>query len=269
MNKTTPQFYENNYPNIGDLVFTKVLQINDYGITVNLPEYQNIEAMIMVNEVSRRRTANLQKQYKLGSECICKVINVDSEKNFIDLSRKQVTEEEKINFIKKFKTNKKIVKITNKFAIENDLDYAELMKQTLWKFSNNNFMENLNNNNFIINHDNIKINEYLLNLKSNLLKKKSKVKSQFSIKCLLSEGIEYIKKILKKMDEVNDSEYNIKINLIKLPDFCLTCICDNTSKVIEIMNNMLKTAEEQVKSENNEMIKFEIITSPYVVDTTD
>ena len=227
----------------------------------------------MINEVSRRHTTNLHKQYKLGSECICKVINVDTNKHFIDLSRKQVTEEEKIKFIKKFKTNKKIVKITNKFAIENELEYAYLMEKTLWKFKDTNFMENLINNNFVINSDNIKINEYLLYLKSNLLKNKSKVKSQFSIKCLLSEGIEYIKKLLKKMDEINNSDYNsdynIKINLIKLPDFCLTCNCDNTSKVIEIMNHMLKTAEEQVKLENNEMVKFEIVKSPYVVATNE
>ena len=83
------KFYNKTLPIIGELVYTRISNVTEYGINVVLP-YSDTEAMIMINEVSRKVSSNLQKKYKVGSSFVCRVVNVDKNKNFIDLTKRQV-----------------------------------------------------------------------------------------------------------------------------------------------------------------------------------
>ena len=109
------RFYKTEYPQIDDLVYAKITEINEVYITVILPEYNNIQAMIMLNEVSRVVTSRLKKKYKIGNSYVCRVLNVDDIKGFIDLTKKRVSDDESTIFVKKYKTNKKIIKLVKDY----------------------------------------------------------------------------------------------------------------------------------------------------------
>ena len=49
------RFYEQKYPEIDDVVMVNVRSIADMGAYVHLLEYNNIEGMILLSELSRRR----------------------------------------------------------------------------------------------------------------------------------------------------------------------------------------------------------------------
>ena len=51
----TCRYYENKYPEIDDVVMVNVRSIADMGAYVHLLEYNNIEGMILLSELSRRR----------------------------------------------------------------------------------------------------------------------------------------------------------------------------------------------------------------------
>ena len=51
----TCRFYEQRYPEIDDVVMVNVRSIADMGAYVHLLEYNNIEGMILLSELSRRR----------------------------------------------------------------------------------------------------------------------------------------------------------------------------------------------------------------------
>ena len=51
----TCRYYENKYPEIDDVVMVNVRSIADMGAYVSLLEYDNIEGMILLSELSRRR----------------------------------------------------------------------------------------------------------------------------------------------------------------------------------------------------------------------
>ena len=74
------RMYESPYPEVDDLVMVNVRQIADMGAYVTLLEYNNIEGMILLSELSRRRIRSIQKLIRVGRNEIVVVLRVDKEK---------------------------------------------------------------------------------------------------------------------------------------------------------------------------------------------
>ncbi len=74
------RFYQHIYPEVDDVVMVNVRNIAEMGAYVNLLEYNNIEGMILLSELSRRRIRSINKLIRVGkNECVV-VIRVDKEK---------------------------------------------------------------------------------------------------------------------------------------------------------------------------------------------
>jgi translation initiation factor 2 subunit 1 len=65
---------------VEDVVMVKVRNIADMGAYVSLLEYNNIEGMILLSELSRRRIRSINKLVKVGKTEPVVVIRVDKEK---------------------------------------------------------------------------------------------------------------------------------------------------------------------------------------------
>ncbi len=72
--------YENRFPEVDDLVMVKVKQVAEMGAYVHLLEYNNIEGMILLSELSRRRIRSIQKLIRVGRNEVVVVMRVDKEK---------------------------------------------------------------------------------------------------------------------------------------------------------------------------------------------
>lgn len=88
---TSCRFYEQNYPDLDDLVMVKVRTIQPTAAYCHLLEYNNCEGMIPLSEVSRRRIRSIGKHLRIGKTEAVQVFRVDKEKGYIDLSKKKVT----------------------------------------------------------------------------------------------------------------------------------------------------------------------------------
>lgn len=74
------RFYEHRFPEVEDVVMVNVRSIAEMGAYVSLLEYNNIEGMILLSELSRRRIRSINKLIRIGrNECVV-VIRVDKEK---------------------------------------------------------------------------------------------------------------------------------------------------------------------------------------------
>lgn len=74
------RFYKHQYPKLEDVVMVNVRSIAEMGAYVSLLEYNNIEGMIMLSELSRRRIRSINKLVRIGrNECVV-VIRVDETK---------------------------------------------------------------------------------------------------------------------------------------------------------------------------------------------
>jgi len=72
----------------------EVKSIDEMGAKVILKEYNDIEGMILLSELSRRRIRSINKVIRVGKLEAVIVTRVDKEKGYIDLSKRRVTSDD-------------------------------------------------------------------------------------------------------------------------------------------------------------------------------
>ena len=86
------RFYANHYPGVGDVVMVNVTSIGDMGVYVHLLEFNNMNGIIQLSEITRRRIRSIHKLVKVNRNEVAVVLRVDEEKGthfffFLILSR--------------------------------------------------------------------------------------------------------------------------------------------------------------------------------------
>jgi transcriptional accessory protein Tex/SPT6 len=77
------RMYEKEYPEADELVLVQVKNVAEMGAYVSLLEYNNIEGMILLSELSRRRIRSMNKVIRVGRTEVVVVLRVDREKGMI------------------------------------------------------------------------------------------------------------------------------------------------------------------------------------------
>lgn len=80
------------FPGINDVVICKVTKITDFGVFVELLEYDNIEGFVHISQISSTWIKNIHNHVKQNQIRAAKVLKVDEEKKHIDISFSRVTE---------------------------------------------------------------------------------------------------------------------------------------------------------------------------------
>ncbi|MEK6984104.1 MAG: translation initiation factor IF-2 subunit alpha [Nanoarchaeota archaeon] len=106
-------FKKSGFPEEGDLVLCTVTSVQYHSVFVDIDEYAK-GGLIHISEVSPGRIRNIRDFVKEGKKVVCKVLRINQEKGYIDLSLRRVNESEKrrkIDEIKKEQNAEKIVEI--------------------------------------------------------------------------------------------------------------------------------------------------------------
>jgi len=154
------RFYENDIPNVDEIVMCQVDRIQDFCIYVKLLEYDNIEGMVQLADASTRRKRKSVCLLKVNKRYPLLVIRVDRKNKYIDLSNKFLSNEDKDTATERYnnyffvtKIIKKVLsnKFNNKYEIE---EYFNFAKKTIWKIDKKKCYEYLidnylNNNNYL------------------------------------------------------------------------------------------------------------------------
>ncbi|VDO96301.1 unnamed protein product [Schistosoma margrebowiei] len=132
------RFYEDLFPEVGDVVLVTVKVIQSMGSYVELLEYKNIGGMILHSELSRRRIRSISKLVRIGSNTEVTVVRVDSAKGYIDLSKRRASAEEiakcKERFAKAKAVNQILRNVAEKLDYKTDEQLEELCRKTAWYF---------------------------------------------------------------------------------------------------------------------------------------
>ena len=137
--------YNKKFPVVDEVVIAKIDNINELGINVSLIHYDNIKGYISYLEVSRKKKFNINKILTVGKEVHLIVINVDTVKGFVDLSKRTINNEEIALFDEKYKIYIKLYNMFRNFFKKyhdykeeyDDKQFEEFLKNTLWKFQVN------------------------------------------------------------------------------------------------------------------------------------
>lgn len=132
------RFYKKKYPEVEDVVMVNVRSIAEMGAYVHLLEYNDIEGMILLSELSRRRIRSINKLIRVGKTEPVVVIRVDKEKGYIDLSKRRVSTEDVEKCTERFAKAKAVNSILRHVAellkYETDEQLEELYQKTAWYF---------------------------------------------------------------------------------------------------------------------------------------
>lgn len=277
----TCRFYGNRYPEVEDVVMVNVRSIAEMGAYVHLLEYNNIEGMILLSELSRRRIRSINKLIRVGrSECVV-VIRVDKDKGYIDLSKRRVSPEEVCKCEEKFAKAKAVNSILRhvgelmKYSSSEQLE--DLYKKTAWFFDEKykkpgaayEAFKHAVSNPEILDECDIdeKTKEVLIdNIKRRLTPQAVKIRADIEVACTNYEGVDAVKRALKKGLALSTESMPIKINLIAPPLYVMTTATLERTEGMALLNKAIATIKEDIEEAGG---IFNIQQQPRFVSDTD
>ncbi|KAJ1526971.1 hypothetical protein ONE63_008517 [Megalurothrips usitatus] len=273
------RFYKEKYPEIEDVVMVNVLSIAEMGAYVHLLEYNNIEGMILLSELSRRRIRSINKLIRVGKTEPVVVIRVDKEKGYIDLSKRRVSPEDVDKCTERFAKAKAVNSILRHVAellhYETDEQLEDLYQKTAWHFEETRkgtaydaFKQAVLDPSILAECGlDEKTQEVLLsNIKRKLTSQAVKIRSDFEVACYGYEGIDAVKTALRAGLACSTEELPIKINLIAPPLYVMTTSTPEKQDGLKALNEAIEKIKESIQSLGG---IFTMQMAPKVVTATD
>jgi translation initiation factor 2 subunit 1 len=218
--------YSNKFPEADDLVIVQVKLVAEMGAYVSLLEYNNIEGMILLSELSRRRIRSINKLIRVGRTEIVVVMRVDQEKGYIDLSKRRVSPEDIAKCEEKYNKSKAVHSIMRHVSETCKIRLEDLYNKFGWdlysRFGHAYDAFKL----MITDADKVlapyelpeEVKETLLsNINRRLTPQPIKLRADLEVTCFSYEGIDAIKEALKAGEAIGSEEMPIKIKLVAPP----------------------------------------------------
>ncbi len=241
------KFYSNKIlPKLNEYVIVKIIGHNNTtGILCQLLEYNNLDALILATEISKYKI-NIEKKFPINKEVICFVYSIDSNKNHINLSVKNISKDESDEILLNYKNKIMIYNFINKI-LSKKYD-SIILEEIICKYFDLNL--NYTFDDFLNNIDNLTniFDSYIINLfKSKLIKTNMELELKFNLHYLENNFTEIIKKFNKNIKYISPGEYCIRLEF------------DNSNEE-KYENKFLEYSNEIIKLLNNKryILKFDI-----------
>ncbi|MEM7819723.1 MAG: S1 RNA-binding domain-containing protein [Candidatus Aenigmatarchaeota archaeon] len=245
-------------PSVGDFVICKISRINPNSAFAILEEYEGLEGMIHISEISSGWVKDIRKFVKLGDNVVAKVLGID-EKGHISLSIKRVNNKQKNDKIREYKLNQRAEKmleiVAQKFKKNLDQAYEEIGYELQEKFGSLHiaFKKSLENPKLLIDRGfPEKWVKYMVEIaKKNMEQKEFEFKAMLMLKTYKPDGIKIIKEILNQLREMN-----LTIKYIAAPNYLIkykTMQAKKGEKEFKEILNKIISLNKDVES------KFEIL----------
>lgn len=240
-------------PEEGEIVLCTVKKILYHSVFATIDEYDALEGMLHISEISPGRIRNIRDYVREGKQIVCKVLRVDKEKGHIDLSIRRVNNSQKINKIQECKSEQKAEKILEYLAKTLEKDLPQMYKDFGYKLiekygSLNNAFENFSLDPDQI--DDLKLTKKLTELLKKTIEEKIKspeveIKEIIELTSTKPNGIEIIKKILTKLQKGE-----IKIAYISSPKYKVSVKASDYKTAEGIIQQINEDAEKMAEEQD-------------------
>uniref|UniRef100_M4BBE0 S1 motif domain-containing protein n=1 Tax=Hyaloperonospora arabidopsidis (strain Emoy2) TaxID=559515 RepID=M4BBE0_HYAAE len=274
------RFYEQKFPEIDELVMVNVRSIAEMGAYVSLLEYNNIEGMILLSELSRRRIRSINKLIRVGKNEVVMVLRVDKEKGYIDLSKRRVSPEDIAKCEERYNKAKTVHGVLRQVAQENHLKIVDLYAQVAWPLYKKFKIETVNDDEKKVEYvhcfDVFKMGitddavfeelevapEILTALKAQIRRRLTpqpiKVRADIEVTCFTYEGIEAVRSALQAGQDVGTEDVPVKVKLIAPPMYVMTTSTLDKQKGIQKLQEAIESVREHITAKKGTMsVKME------------
>ena len=272
------RMYENEFPEIDDVVMVQVRSIAEMGAYVALLEYNNIEGMILLSELTRRRIRSVNKLIRVGKQEVCMVLRVDKEKGYIDLSKRRVSPEDVQKCDERFQRSKAVHSIVRHVSEVTHTDMEQLYQLTAWplytKFGHayEAFCAAITDPDSIFNQelmpgvsDDLR-GTMLANIRTRLTPTAIKIRADIEVTCFHYEGINAIKGALMKGVELGSDDLPVKIKLVAPPLYVMLCSALDKTKGIALLTQAIELMRDEIRVHKGDL---QVKAQPRAVDEKD
>jgi len=263
--------YENEFPELDDLVMVRVTRVTEIGAYVNLLEYNNKEGIILLSNLSRKRIRSVNRHVRVGKIEVLQVLRVDTEKGYIDLSKKLIQKDDIIKCQERFKKAKTVHSILSRVAQNNSFPLLQLYEKIGWPLtrlmkekSPLDELAHCQDAFQLIVQDESLLAPYEIpeEVKADLLKvikhrlavHPVKVQADIEVTCFTYEGIEAVKPALQAgLDKGSDQEFPVKIQLFSTPLYLVYIITPDKDQGIQTLEKMIEAVKEKIEASGGSM----------------
>jgi translation initiation factor 2 subunit 1 len=257
MSLTNCRFYEEKFPEIDSFVMVNVKQIAEMGAYVKLLEYDNIDGMILLSELSRRRIRSIQKLIRVGRNEVVVVLRVDKEKGYIDLSKRRVSPEDIVKCEERYNKSKMVHSIMRHVAEKTNVPLEELYKDIGWPLNKkyghavDAFKLSITNPAVWdeVTFQNAVIKDELISyISKRLTPQPTKVRADVEVTCFAYEGIDAIRAALVKAEEKSSEAAQVKVRLVSPPLYVFTSQTLDKQIGIDVLNEAIKDVDAHIRA---------------------
>jgi len=270
------RFYEQQYPEIESLVVVTVRHIADMGAYVSLLEYNNIEGMILLSELSRRRIRSINKLIRVGRNEIVMVLRVDKEKGYIDLSKRRVSPEDVAACEDRYSKAKAVHGVLRHLAEKRKLYLTDLYERVGWPLyrkyghaydafklaladDGSGSSSSTTEDPFgTVNLPASMKEELKAAIRRRLAPQPIKIRSDIEVSCYTYEGIDAIREALFAGMALSTENTQIKIKLIAPPIYVLSTMTLEKDAGISLLNKSIDVIRNTITDKGGKMdVKME------------
>eukprot|EP00756_Hemistasia_phaeocysticola_P005585 Hpha_TRINITY_DN13406_c0_g2::TRINITY_DN13406_c0_g2_i1::g.130938::m.130938/K03237/EIF2S1; translation initiation factor 2 subunit 1 len=266
---TSCRFYEQRYPDLEELVLVKVRTIQPTAAYCHLLEYGNVEGMIPLSEVSRRRIRSIGKHLRVGKTEVVQVFRVDKEKGYIDLSKKKVTEVDVRQAEDRYNNAKAVHSIMSHVGIEwsrhgeCDVDSLEqLYEKIAWPLARkySSAYEAFKTGNAspekVFGPLNLHPELYTLlvkDIQERLKANPHRIRADIELTCFAYEGIDAVKDVLLQGQRMGTESCPLKITLTACPHYVLRVQSLDKEEAFAIIRKAITQMTELIKNKDGNL----------------
>lgn len=277
MSTTHCRFYENKYPEVDEVVMVTVQQIAEMGAYVKLLEYDDVEGMVLLSELSRRRIRSIQKLIRVGRNEVVVVLRVDKEKGYIDLSKRRVSAEEIVQCEERYNKSKAVHSILRRCAEKFNIPLENLYKDVAWPLAReyghafDAFRISITNPSIFDSEEvTLPAAEVMEELKANINRRLTpqaiKCRADVDVSCFGYEGIDAIKQALAAGEALSDEQNQIKAKLVAAPRYVLTAQSLDKKVGVELLNKAIQVITDIITKYDG---VCDVVMAPKAVTATE
>jgi translation initiation factor 2 subunit 1 len=240
-------------PDRGEIVLCTVREITPHGIYVDLDEYNNMNGFLHISEISTGWVRNIERVAKPQQKLVLKVIRAEKSRREVDLSLRQVTNEEKRTKLIQWKQNEKavtIMEMVKRKLSMNDKQFGEIVVKLEAEYGS--LYESLEAASkkgekalATLDMPPAIAKEIVEAAKEKISAPKYEVGAIVEITSKAADGIQQIKEAL---DEATGASSTAEINItyVGAPRYRLRVIADDYKQADKVMNTVLERIQEGI-----------------------
>ncbi|KAI1325469.1 mitochondrial carrier [Xylariaceae sp. FL0255] len=252
MSLTNCRFYEEPYPEIDSFVMVNVKQIADMGAYVKLLEYDNIDGMILLSELSRRRIRSIQKLIRVGRN---------------EVVVRRVGPEDIVKCEERYNKSKMVHSIMRHVAEKTQTPIQTLYESIAWPLMKryghaiDAFKLSITNpdvwNDVTFTSEAV-ADELKSYIGKRLTPQPTKVRADVEVTCFEYEGIDAIKIALRTAEARNTEDNQVKVRLVSPPLYVLTSMCLDKNLGIARLEEAIEDIRNSITSAGGQLtVKME------------